>query len=192
MSEGIGTHLISDITNTNELGVIKVGSNLAITSNMDNSQTVQIQDLYLQFAGQLGNIIVGQTSSLFSDVDALPLSVNLAGPNGQIYANHALMAYGKLFMLSEQTALRVNVGYGAAANECHGDACYYRRKRFFQGAGLHSEGRTWATMRWDTFSLLDFFAASMSKTTPLLIIKMSLATDFTSAACCFPVAFATG
>jgi hypothetical protein len=48
---------------------------------------------FLQAYGQLGNVLVGLTSTTFSDVDAAPPTLDYQGPNALTFGNHMIIRY---------------------------------------------------------------------------------------------------
>ncbi len=68
----------------------------------DGTQTLQVQHLY---ANLFSNLIVGKTDSFFSDPNSVPVTVDLAGPNAQIYAQHAVLGYMVPFFQTETHSL---------------------------------------------------------------------------------------
>jgi hypothetical protein len=92
VSEGFSSRLGTILGTTSSDGVFTgaVASIQANTAANGTTQTAQVQLLYAQL---LNNVIVGKADSFFSDPDSIPLTVDIAGPNGQIFAQHIVLGY---------------------------------------------------------------------------------------------------
>lgn len=71
---------------------------------------------FLHFFGRLGNLYIGKTDSAFSDVEAIPATINPAGPNAFVYVQHAALGYVFAVYEDSQSLLAASLAVEAPEN----------------------------------------------------------------------------
>ncbi len=90
---------------------------LRIVYNNDFSQPQATFNYHLRyFYAQAGNLLVGFSDSLFTDVDSFPATLDYEGPNALPFYRHAMVSYGLLLHRDEdrQVFFKVSVEFPSA------------------------------------------------------------------------------
>jgi hypothetical protein len=103
--EGTG-HLGFALNGTTDLtGPFTVYTNLSFAGSSDGQATFQVLHVY----GQARNFIFGKTDSAFSDPNVFPDTLDVSGPNTEVYLQHALLAYSPVLYKNGGSSLQGTV-----------------------------------------------------------------------------------
>jgi hypothetical protein len=91
--------------NTQATGTFRAMSDLTIYTQSNGQAGVQVLHAY----GQAYGFIFGKTDSAFSDPNAYPNTVDVAGPNAEVYLQHPLIGYRFAIMRAPQSQLTAEI-----------------------------------------------------------------------------------
>jgi hypothetical protein len=100
VASNIESHIaLTGLANT-DIAAAKLYTDFQTITLANGQTTVQFRHIY----GQFGNVVAGSTDSFFADPDAIPNTLDSAGPNSQIYKQHPLLGYIIPFSVSDEVS----------------------------------------------------------------------------------------